>query len=399
MANLPPSWLHVGRHRVFPEPSQDEVARFNFLTQFNAWMAGELTPGLKDCYEQKARPAFEQAHKRPPQHRNEVRDAMAQQLYYRLWSALRRNSMEMRQQAGRSMVLRQINRLNSQAEQISRDDSAGLQLNPELELPRYVTAVDTHCMPGSYHTALGQGDISAGANYDCGIFVTTGGALGRYSDGGGVGIAEWLQQEHPQFQPRRILDLGCTIGHNIVPLAQHFPDAEVVAVDVSEPVLRYAHARARSLGVGNIRFVQQNAERLDFADGSFDLLTTSMFLHELSIKSLPRILRETCRLLADGGLAIHLEQPRYTEDMPLFEQFMRDWDTFNNNEPFWSRMHELDVEAMMQQAGFSEQGIFQMQVAASVDTDLFPATEHGSQSEDYGRTPAWHAYGAWKRSA
>lgn len=399
MSNLPPSWRHVGRHGVFPEPSQDEVSRFNFLTQFNAWMASELTPGLKDCYEQRAKPAFAQQHGREPQHRNEVRDAMGQQLYYRFWSALRRNSMEMRQQAGRSMVLRQMDDINAKAAQISGGDSQGLQLDPDVPLPKYVTAVDTHCMPGSYHTAQCQGDVTAGANYDCGIFVTTGGALGRYSDGGGVGIAEWLQREHPGFQPRRILDMGCTVGHNIVPLAQHFPQAEVVAADVSEPVLRYAHARARSLGVDNIRFVQQNAERLDFEDGAFDLITTSMFLHELSAKALPRILAETHRLLADGGLIVHLEQPRYTEQMPLFEQFMRDWDTLNNNEPFWSRMHELDVEAMMREAGFAGQGIFQMQVAASVDAELFPQTQHGKSGEDYGRTPAWHAYGAWKTAA
>ena len=37
-----------------------------------------------------------------------------------------------------------------------------------------------------------------------------------------------------------------------------------------------------------------------------------------------------------------------------------------------------------------------MQIAASVDSELFPATTHGKASEDYGRAPAWHAYGAWK---
>ena len=321
---------------------------------------------------------------------------MSQQPCYQFWSALKRNSMEMRQQAGRAMVLRQLNQINQEAACLNDQDPKGLQLDAALDLPPYVTAVDTHCMPGSYHTALCEGDVSAGANYDCGIFVTTGGALGRYSDGGGLAIAEWLKQERPEFKPRRILDMGCTIGHNILPLAQHFPKAQVVAVDVSEPVLRYAHARARSLQVNNISFIQQNAEALDFEAGHFDLITTSMFLHELSMKSLPKILSETYRLLAKGGLVVHLEQPRYTDEMPLFEQFMRDWDTLNNNEPFWSKMHELDIEAMMQDVGFSQEAFFQMQVAASVDAALFPATTHDQKTEDYGRAPAWHAYGAWK---
>ncbi|MBF2754364.1 MAG: class I SAM-dependent methyltransferase [Gammaproteobacteria bacterium AqS3] len=395
-ANLPPSWSNVGRHGVFPQPDCDETARFDFLTQLNAWMASELTPQLARCYTDQALPEFQKNRGRAPEHRNEVRDAMQTQLPYRLWCALRRCSMEMRQQAGRALVLRQVNDLNRSAQSISSAAPEGLRLDADLPLPRYVEAVDTHCMPGSYHTALGEGDVSAGANYDCGIFVTTGGALGRYSDGGGCAIVEWLEREHPEFSPRRILDLGCTVGHNIVPLAQHFRDAEVIAVDVSAPVLRYAHARAQSLGVDNIRFVQMNAERLDFADGCFDLITTSMFLHELSMKALPRILAETHRVAADGGLIVHLEQPRYTDAMPLFEQFMRDWDTLNNNEPFWSRMHELDIEQMMVDVGFPASGIFQMQVAASVDEELFPATRHDAAGEDYGRTPAWHAYGAWK---
>jgi len=397
MGALPPSWHHVGRHAVFPQPAHDEVARFNFLTQFNAWLSSEIAPLLKPCYEEQALPEFEATHQKKPSNRHQVRDMMARQPCYQFWSALKRNSMEMRQQAGRALVLRQLKEINEQAARLNEQDSDGLQLDSALKLPAYVTAVDTHCMPGSYHTALCKGDVTAGANYDCGIFVTTGGALGSYSDGGGVAIAEWLKKEHAGFRPRRILDMGCTVGHNVVPLAQHFPEASVVAVDVSEPVLRYAHARARSLGVKNISFVQKNAENLDFADGSFDLITTSMFLHELSMKALPRILSETFRLLSKDGLVIHLEQPRYTEQMPLFEQFMRDWDTLNNNEPFWSRMHELDVEAMMQETGFMPEHIFQMQVAASVDTRLFPQTVAGKATEDYGRTPAWHAYGAWKR--
>ena len=47
-----------------------------------------------------------------------------------------------------------------------------------VEQPRYQTAVDIHCMPGSYHGQERPGDVSAGANYDCGIFATTAGGLG-----------------------------------------------------------------------------------------------------------------------------------------------------------------------------------------------------------------------------
>lgn len=393
--NLPPVWNKVGRHGVFPEARHDEIARLNFLTNMNMHLSGSVIPGVREAYEQRAEPAFRKEHGRSPNSRHEVRDLMNADSYYQLWSALRRSTMEMRQQAGRSMVLRQLDSLNEKAAGYN-EGAATLQLDPDTQIPVYVSAVDTHCMPGSYHTALTGNDVSAGANYDCGLFVTTAGLLGSFSDGGGKAIAEWLAAEQPGFKPRRILDIGCTIGHNIVPIAQAFPEAEVVAVDVSAPVLRYGHARARSLGVENITFIQTNAEDLSqYEDGSFDLITTSMFLHELSAKSMPRILAEISRLLAPGGLSLHLEQPQY-EGRPVFEQFMRDWDTYNNNEPFWGTMHDLDLVAMIAKTGIPVEKQFSVAVAASVDESIFPKAQIGDSKEDFGRSPAWNVFGAWK---
>src|SRR5690606_33087084 len=127
----------------------------------------------------------------------------------------------------------------------------------------------------------------------------------------------------------------------------------VIAIDTAAPILRYAHARAQALGARNIRFIQMNAEDMSrFPDEHFDWVQTTMFLHELSGKSLPRVLQEGYRVLAPGGLMLHLEQPQYTPDMPLYEQFIRDWDAFNNNEPFWSAMHESDLKKIMVDSGF-----------------------------------------------
>lgn len=392
-----PTWDKVGRHSVFPEPRHDEIARFNFLTNLNIHLATEVIPGVKEAWEARVEPAFRKEKGRTAETRQEVRKAMSQDSYYQWWSALRRSTMEMRQQAGRSMVLRQADALNEKARELN-EGAETLELDPSITIPDYVSAVDTHCMPGSYYTSLCEGDVTAGANYDCGIFVTTAGMLGAFSDGGGKAIAEWLQANHPDFKPRRILDIGTTIGHNIVPLAQAFPDAEVIAVDVAEPVLRYGHARARALGVSNLKFVQANAEDLSrYEDGSFDLITASMFWHETSAKSMPRILAEINRLLAPGGLTISLEQPQY-EGRPVFEQFMRDWDTYNNNEPFWGSMHDLDLRAMVKAAGFSVENYFEIQVRPSVDTSVFPATDTSS-AEDYGRAPAWDAFGIWNTDA
>ena len=132
-----------------------------------------------------------------------------------------------------------------------------------------------------------------------------------------------------------------------------------------------------------------------FPDGHFDWVQTTMFLHELSGTALPRIIREGHRVLAPGGLMLHLEQPQYSDDMPLYEQFIRDWDAFNNNEPFWSAMHGLDLKQIMVEAGFPRESLFSAGVRAVVDTDIFPQ-QQADAGEDHGRAAVWNAYGAWK---
>ncbi len=390
--DVPPPYGAVARHGVFPAVAHDEAARFNFLANLNKALAG-FSAGNSLAYQGRVLPAFRAEHGRDPHDRFEIRRAMNADPWHRFWSALKRNSMEMRQQAGRSLVLRQLDRLDARARQYN-EGRATLVLNDAVAVPRYQAAIDIHCMPGSYHGEERAGDVSAGANYDVGIFATTGGGLGALSDGGGQALVDWARRERPDWRPRRILDIGCTVGHNAVPLALAFPDAQVIAIDTAAPSLRYGHARAQSLGAHNLRFVQMDAEHLDFPDGHFDWVQTTMFLHELSGTALPRIIGEGVRVLAPGGLMLHLEQPQYSDAMPLYEQFIRDWDAFNNNEPFWSAMHALDLKAIMVGAGLPQDSLFVTGVRAVVDETVFPRQDAGV--EDHGRAAVWNAYGAWK---
>lgn len=392
---IPPPYTALQRHPMMPQASHDEAARFNFLTLFNRYLSGEIGRGNRIAYETRVLPAFKVIHGREPENREEIRIAMNQDPFHRMWSALKRNSMEMRQQNGRQIVLRQLDELDARAKAFN-DASGLLELDPNVEQPIYATCVDIHCQPGGYHGGEREGDVTVGANYDVGLFATTGGALGSLNNGGGQAVVGWVKANRPDWQPERILDVGCTVGHNAVPFAEGFPDAEVIAIDTAAASLRYGAARAAGLGVRNIRFVQASGENLSrFPDNHFDWVQTTMFLHELSAESMPKILAECRRVLKPGGLLLHVEQPQYGPDMPLYEQFIRDWDAYNNNEPFWSAMHGVDLKAVMERAGFPMDHQFVTGVRAVPDKSLFPASPDGEE-EDYGRAAIWNAYGAWK---
>ncbi len=385
----PPDYRNVGRHAVFPETSHDEIARLNFLAQMNRHLSTRVMPFVKNAWEQRVEPALAA----PARDRHDVRRALAGDPVFQTWSALRRMTMEQRQQAGRWTALRQAEELAEKAVALTEGD-ARLALDPAMKIPRYVGAVDHHTMPGSYHHERFPGDVSAAANYDHAIFATTGGLLGRLTDGAGRGIVGWLAENLPDFKPRRILEIGATVGHSLLPIAAAFPQAEVIAVDLGAPVLRYGLARAKSLGVNNVSFVQADGTDLSrYEDGSFDWVQTTMFLHELSRPSMRAIFAECHRLLKPGGVMIHVEQPQYAPAMPLFEQAMRDWDSFNNNEPFWSTMHGIDLDALMEDVGFATENFIHSHVTAIVDKDIFPDAAD-DETEDYGRKASWRLVGA-----
>ena len=376
-------------HAMSPEPTHDEIARFNFLANFNKYMASSVVAGNAVAFERRVGPNWVRQQGSLPEDRHTIRAAMQADPYYQMWSSLRRAGMEMRQQAGRSLVLRQAGALRDRARALNAGRST-LKLDPTVTIPRYQAQVDHHCMPGSYHTELLTDDVSAAANYDAGMFATTTGLFGRYLDGAGRGTARWLAARRPGWSPRRILDLGCGLGHNTVPLARAYPDAEVVAVDVAAPMLRYGHARAVGMGVTNLVFRQADVEQLDYPDGHFDFIYSTMFLHETSHGALRRLLDEVRRLLAPGGLHVHLEQPPY-RDMSAFEQFLRDWDCHHNNEPFWSALHETHMPTLLRKRGFEAEKIFEVEIHALVEDEMPKVVD---EIEDYGRGGMWYACGA-----
>ena len=380
-------------HRALPPVTHDEFARQEFVRAFKEHLVKHVHGGNRAVYERKVKPAFERSHKRAPKTRFEVRDQMVHEPYYQMFSTLLRTSQEMMWSSCQKPVERDLPALNEAIAKPPRKAGGSLRLNPALEIPRYHTAVDIHCQPGGYHVEYMAGDASAGMVYDRAVHVYAMGQMGPYNNDMGASIAMWLQRHRPDFKPQRILDLGCSVGHSTLPYADAFPGAEIHAIDVAAPMLRYAHARAEDLGVA-VHYSQQNAEHTDFADGSFDLIVSHILLHETAERAIHNIVRECHRLLHKGGLMIHAETPPY-KGMDPFDAFLLDWDTRNNNEPFWARSHEIDLKQLSQKGGFDPALEFEdlipsaFQVAQASRSQKF-------QGGDFGGGGLWFIYGNQK---
>jgi len=365
------------QHDMLPESSHDEQARQDFVTAFRSHLSGALMPGAYRVYQQRVEPAFRAAHGRPPADQEEVRQVMTQDPYYQFWSAMQRRSQEMLWESVIEPTERQLPELIGKSRKLSKKTLAkgrkgSLRLDPALVVPKYHTAADIHLQPGGYHTDFTADDVAAGVVYDKGINIYMGGALGPENNLTGDTLVAYIREKHPQLEPRRILDMGCAIGNCAVPWARAFPDAEMHAIDVGAPVLRYAHARAQALGVP-IHFSQQNAESTDFETGSFDVVVSHIMLHETSKSALVRILKECHRLLRPGGLMLHLEIPR---GKTVIEKFMHNWESYNNNETFCRYMTNIDLKAEAVKGGFDPAKTRVDEFVPKLDVAQMNYTEH-----------------------
>ena len=154
-----------------------------------------------------------------------------------------------------------------------------------------------------------------------------------------------------------------------------------------------------------IHFHQMNAEALDFPDASFDVVFSSMFLHEVPPKGLPLVFSEAHRVLRPGGLMLHMELPPAAQ-LSAYDSFYLDWDGHYNNEPFYRAFRAQDPIEVVSSAGFRLEDYLQFVVPShsalgerrwreSIDAELDVGSDKTGRLADGIR---WFCFGAWKRA-
>jgi SAM-dependent methyltransferase len=349
-----------GHHRALAWGGHDDRARADFAFTLRNHVTGRLMPANRLVFDARASGAFAAAYGRAPQGPDEVRAAMDADPWYRFYLSARRTSQELIWAA----VIPPAEAAVPLCEPQTAATGGMLSLDPAVTAPAYAAAIDIHCMPGGYLQDRGEGDMAAGAIYDRGVYLYMSGLMGALNDGVAQLAAGWLKRRLPDFVPAAILDLGCAVGHSTLPWAEAFPGAEVTGIDAGGALLRYAHARAASLGV-RAHFRQANAEALPFPDASVDLVTSTILLHETSTQALPAILAECRRLLRPGGVMLHIDQPRFDDD-DSWATFLQENETWYNNEPFWRAYRRLDLDAVAGAAGWGEDELVMDVLAADV---------------------------------
>lgn len=97
----------------------------------------------------------------------------------------------------------------------------------------------------------------------------------------------------------RVLDLGAGTGFITLPIALR--TREVVAVDVSEKMLKVLQHKAERQGIANVTHMVMDLTELTFPDASFDVIVSSYALHHLRDDDKKRLIASCEPWLRPGG--------------------------------------------------------------------------------------------------
>jgi SAM-dependent methyltransferase len=130
-----------------------------------------------------------------------------------------------------------------------------------------------------------------------------------------AGVTDWVHELAGDPPPARILDLGAGTGTGTLALAERFPGAEVLALDMSAELLDRLRVRTRGLPVADrIRIVRADLDAAWPPVGPLDLVWASNSMHHLADPG--RVLAEVFAAIRPGGLLVVAEMGSFPRFLP-----------------------------------------------------------------------------------
>ena len=316
-----------------PDPRGDDRAYLDFVLGLKQYWARKLYPRLRQQYEDRLAAAG-----RPEPSTAEAAGPVVESLPgHPFFGWMERNPQ--------MMMWRRLDKgvrgSGGAAEALDRPIEGALgtlELDPDLELPRYYTEGEFHIQPGG----VWSGNENAFV-YELGAKIVMLGGNDEYAF-----HQLFVETAIPKRDYRAILDMACGFGKSTRPFVDAFPRARVVGIDLSAPNLKLAHHQAEQRAKP-ITFSQRNAEATGYPAGTFDLVTATMFIHEIPMPSVRHVIEEAHRLLRPGGLLAFLDFHRTGDG---FRDWMMIAHGARNNEPYLPQLFRTDVVGLCREAGF-----------------------------------------------
>jgi SAM-dependent methyltransferase len=125
----------------------------------------------------------------------------------------------------------------------------------------------------------------------------------------------------PPTAQLRILEIGCSTGHHILPIAQAYPAARITAIDLSAPAIADAKRLAAHAGISNVDFLRADVNTWQAPSKAFDLIIAHGFFSWVNDNAKSALLRLCRHALVKQGVAMisYNTQPGWALRQPLRE--------------------------------------------------------------------------------
>ena len=128
------------------------------------------------------------------------------------------------------------------------------------------------------------------------------------------------EQQKAMGRGKEILIAGCGTGEELLGIAAHYPEANVLGLDLSAPSLAYGKQKAIEFGIENVEFMRADILDIEELGRQFDLISCTGVLHHMEdpVEGWRKLL--TC-LKQDGFMRIAL----YSETARQTVALCRNW--------------------------------------------------------------------------
>jgi len=124
------------------------------------------------------------------------------------------------------------------------------------------------------------------------------------------------------LNPKRIVDLGCGTGNLSEGIVNQYPEADILAVDLSASIL--SEVKQRLKDYSNIKYLNEDFNTLEFETDSIDLIVSSIALHHLTDPQKEKLLTKIYSWLSPKGVLIFGDQFAGSTKA-RYQQHMENW--------------------------------------------------------------------------
>lgn len=184
-------------------------------------------------------------------------------------------------------------------------------------------------------------------------------AQGNPSPGGLPLLRQSLRSIEPISSGARILEIGSNTGSSLSAIAQVFPDATVIGIDISESMVDICQSHLTDLQAegrisNNVMIQLGDAQNLHFPNKSIDLVVSGGTLS--FVEDREKAVKEISRVLKPGGTFLSLEYGYDSDSVPKREakavSKVLGFDVSKTTLDYWYEIHNssgLSVEGFYSQ--------------------------------------------------